>query len=315
MKKLTVLFLITIFITSMVSAQGIREEQETANSANVKSPQEVTPQTRSDRRHDNANPVCAPQARGEKRRELAPQARSERQRELAPQARGERQRELAPQARSERQRELSPQTRNERQREFAPQTRGEKRRELAPQSRNDRQRELAPQARNQQRRGFNPQIMNNRQRMNDALQMAAQLKQREITVSGKLKLERGFVAVQTENENDSNNSVFIVPSLNRFIGFINGFSEDANVSVEGYRFGNMIHLTKLTIGDRTYDFPAGQNSDRRWENQRQGKKPSFENRSQENRRDRQNRNNSIPNRNFRNRQSNNSPQTLLTGNE
>ena len=71
-----------------------------------------------------------------------------------------------------------------------------------------------------------------------------------ITVEGTLKLERGFVAVE------SGDSVYLVPMLNRYIGFINGLSEGARVSVEGRESRNTIYPTKVTIGGKTYDFPA-----------------------------------------------------------
>jgi len=72
-----------------------------------------------------------------------------------------------------------------------------------------------------------------------------------ITVNGTLKLERGMVAVQGEGER-----IYLVPMLNRFIGFINGLNEGNNVTVEGLGFRNIIQPTKLTIEGRTYDFPV-----------------------------------------------------------
>ena len=78
-----------------------------------------------------------------------------------------------------------------------------------------------------------------------------------VTVNGTLKLERGFVAVQSENANDS--SVVVVPMLNRFIGFINGLREGAEVSVEGIRHRNMIRPVKVILDGRTYDFPVMDN--------------------------------------------------------
>ena len=76
-----------------------------------------------------------------------------------------------------------------------------------------------------------------------------------VTVDGTLKLERGFVAVE------SGDSVYFVPMLNRYIGFINGLSEGTRVSVEGRNFRNVIQLTKLTINGRDYDFAAGRGPD------------------------------------------------------
>ncbi|MCL2185428.1 MAG: hypothetical protein FWB86_06210 [Treponema sp.] len=148
--------------------------------------------------------------------------------------------------RSERRQEVSPQAGSERRQEVNPQARGEQRREFKHKGRNERRCEYNHhQSRNKNRRDAPNQFRNNRPRMNNAPRPEA------VTVSGILKLERGFVAVQTESEN---NSVLIVPALNRYIGFINGLNEGTNVSVEGFRFRNMLHMTKLTIGDRAYDF-------------------------------------------------------------
>ena len=80
-----------------------------------------------------------------------------------------------------------------------------------------------------------------------------EVRQREsnpVTVEGTLKLERGFVAV------DSGDTVYYVPMLNRYIGFINDLKEGAAVSVEGHGFRNIIQPTKVTIGETSYDFPA-----------------------------------------------------------
>ena len=71
-----------------------------------------------------------------------------------------------------------------------------------------------------------------------------------VTIEGTLKLERGFVAVE------SGDSVYYVPMLNRYIGFINDLREGTRVSVEGRESRNVIQPTKVTIGSSTYDFPA-----------------------------------------------------------
>jgi len=69
-----------------------------------------------------------------------------------------------------------------------------------------------------------------------------------VTVEGTLKLEKGFVAVENAD------NVYVVPMLNRYIGFINGLREGAKVSVEGYEFKNMIRPIKVTIEGKSYDF-------------------------------------------------------------
>jgi hypothetical protein len=71
-----------------------------------------------------------------------------------------------------------------------------------------------------------------------------------VTVDGVLKLEKGFVAVESAN------NVYIVPMLSRYIGFITDLREGAKVSVEGYEFKNMIRPTKVTIEGKSYDFTS-----------------------------------------------------------
>jgi hypothetical protein len=69
-----------------------------------------------------------------------------------------------------------------------------------------------------------------------------------VKIDGVLKLEKGFVAVESAD------NVYIVPMLNRYIGFITDLREGAKVSVEGYEFKNMIRPTKVTIEGKSYDF-------------------------------------------------------------
>jgi len=71
-----------------------------------------------------------------------------------------------------------------------------------------------------------------------------------VTVQGTLKLEKGFIALQ------SGDSVYFVPSLNRYTGFISELKEGANVSVEGYVIRNMLHPKKITVAGKTYDLIA-----------------------------------------------------------
>jgi hypothetical protein len=71
-----------------------------------------------------------------------------------------------------------------------------------------------------------------------------------VTLEGILKLQRGFIAVE------SGETSYFVPMLTRYIGFIDGMKEGAKVSVEGYAFGNTIHPTKVTIEGKSYDFIA-----------------------------------------------------------
>ena len=71
----------------------------------------------------------------------------------------------------------------------------------------------------------------------------------KVTVDGVLKLEKGIVSVA------SGDSVYYVPVLNRYIGFIDGLKEGAKVSVEGSRFKDFIRPVKVTISGKSYDFP------------------------------------------------------------
>jgi hypothetical protein len=97
----------------------------------------------------------------------------------------------------------------------------------------------APQARNEQGRNTAPQQGYNRDRYNNS-----------VTIEGILKLERGSVAVESAG------TVYYVPMLNRYIGFITGLQEGAKVSVEGYEFRNMLQPEKVTIDGKSYDFMA-----------------------------------------------------------
>jgi hypothetical protein len=72
------------------------------------------------------------------------------------------------------------------------------------------------------------------------------------SIDGTLKLEKGFVAVH------SGESVYYVPMLTRYIGFINGLKEDAKVSIEGFLFRNIVHPVKVTVADKSYDFMTPQ---------------------------------------------------------
>jgi hypothetical protein len=78
-------------------------------------------------------------------------------------------------------------------------------------------------------------------------------RQREVTpvtIEGILKLERGIVAVE------SGDTVYFVPILTRYIGFIDELKEGEMISVEGFEFRNIIHPTEITIGGKSYDFPS-----------------------------------------------------------
>jgi hypothetical protein len=73
-----------------------------------------------------------------------------------------------------------------------------------------------------------------------------------VTVSGTLQLQNGTIAVV------NGGTAYYVPALERFVGFIDGLKEGAQVSVDGYAAPNTNYLqaVKLTIGGRSYDLVA-----------------------------------------------------------
>ena len=73
-----------------------------------------------------------------------------------------------------------------------------------------------------------------------------------VTIDGTLQLEKGFVAVSAAGED----SVYLVPKLTRYIGFIDGLKEGTKVSVEGFKFNKVIQPTKVTINGKSYEFAA-----------------------------------------------------------
>ena len=114
-------------------------------------------------------------------------------------------------------------------------------REANPQA--DRQREVNPQRNNRHDGIPQTEIERRRDLNNERFREAA-----PITINGILKLERGIVAIQSDGE------TYLIPMLNRFIGFIGGLREGANISVEGYKIRNIINPTNVIIDGQSYDF-------------------------------------------------------------
>ncbi|MCL2810182.1 MAG: hypothetical protein FWD24_09005, partial [Treponema sp.] len=52
----------------------------------------------------------------------------------------------------------------------------------------------------------------------------------------------------------SGSTTYIIPLLNRYIGFISDLREGARVSIEGFGFRNFIQPVKVTINNRSYEF-------------------------------------------------------------
>ncbi|MDR0302248.1 MAG: hypothetical protein LBI04_08065 [Treponema sp.] len=87
-----------------------------------------------------------------------------------------------------------------------------------------------------------------------------------VTVEGVLQLEKGVVAVA------SGDSVYYVPMLTRYIGFIDGLKEGTKVSVQGFQSKSLIRPVKVTINGKSYDFPDYGNMSR---NDSKSKDPRF----------------------------------------
>ena len=71
---------------------------------------------------------------------------------------------------------------------------------------------------------------------------------RSITIEGTLQLQNGQIAVSTEN------TVYFVPELGHYLGFIDGLKEGARVSVAGYASGNYLQPVQMTLNGKSYDF-------------------------------------------------------------
>ena len=71
-----------------------------------------------------------------------------------------------------------------------------------------------------------------------------------ISIAGTLQLQNGVIAVV------SGSTTYLVPILTQYIGFIEGLREGAQVSIEGYFYGNYVQPTRVVISGRSYDFTA-----------------------------------------------------------
>ena len=75
---------------------------------------------------------------------------------------------------------------------------------------------------------------------------------RPIAIEGTLRLHNGHLAVA------SGESLYYIPALARYTGFIDGLKEGVRVAVEGYvtgYSGALIHPVKITVNARSYEFP------------------------------------------------------------
>ncbi|MDR3303914.1 MAG: hypothetical protein LBS86_05835 [Treponema sp.] len=73
-----------------------------------------------------------------------------------------------------------------------------------------------------------------------------------VTVTGTLQLRNGTIAVT------SGETVCYVPDLARYIGFIDGLKEGAQVTVQGYVYGDQaftyLQPATVTLAGKDYDF-------------------------------------------------------------
>ncbi|MCL2006931.1 MAG: hypothetical protein FWG77_02480 [Treponema sp.] len=77
-------------------------------------------------------------------------------------------------------------------------------------------------------------------------------------VEGTLQLQQGQIAISTGTTS------FFIPMLNRYIGFVDGLREGARVTVTGYTYGNVIHLTHFSVGGREYDLSTDWGNSPAW---------------------------------------------------
>jgi hypothetical protein len=79
-------------------------------------------------------------------------------------------------------------------------------------------------------------------------QSAGSLWGQTVTVDGILGLQNGDIVLV------SGNTVYFVPHLARYVGFVDGLKEGARVSVQGYAGGyNTLMPTAFTINGKSYD--------------------------------------------------------------
>jgi hypothetical protein len=68
------------------------------------------------------------------------------------------------------------------------------------------------------------------------------------SIQGTLGLQNGVIVLL------SGNTVYHVPHLSRYVGFIDGLKEGAQVKIDGYTMGNgYIIPSKITVEGRDYD--------------------------------------------------------------
>ena len=79
-----------------------------------------------------------------------------------------------------------------------------------------------------------------------------------VRVEGTLQLHQGHIALSTGT------TVYFVPGIARYIGFVDGLREGARVTATGFAFGNVLEVTNFTIGGRDYDLGSRWDSGGYW---------------------------------------------------
>lgn len=73
-----------------------------------------------------------------------------------------------------------------------------------------------------------------------------------VSVQGTLTLQNGVIVL------NSGNTVYYVPRLSRYAGFIEGLKEGAQVSVEGWQTGaGFLMPSKITVSGKEYELANG----------------------------------------------------------
>jgi hypothetical protein len=85
--------------------------------------------------------------------------------------------------------------------------------------------------------------------------------QQVVKISGKLELIQGTIGLKADGTS------YLVPSLERLVGFVKDLQEGTAVKLEGYAYPvpnqagySMFHPTKLTIGTKDYDLGQARGS-------------------------------------------------------
>ena len=73
-----------------------------------------------------------------------------------------------------------------------------------------------------------------------------------IRLEGTLQLQSGHIVLSTGT------AVYFVPGLARYVGFIDDLREGTRISAEGFASGNLLQISRFTLGGREYDLFANE---------------------------------------------------------